>query len=188
MTVCYGCLQPFGDGAVRVGVNQHSQSVIESGSNDNVAGTDDSAGGSLHEDIISLYAEVGDDDEFLVEEPSEATVQVADVLPSIRFHVAVSDLFGYDIYLNKVEGAQLTIGCARDNNIVLPHTESRRHILRLYYTQGLVWAENRGSTQQAFIDGVPLTGTRHLKQGVTLKVGEAKIEFVNQSLDRKAML
>ncbi|MDR1183400.1 MAG: FHA domain-containing protein, partial [Coriobacteriales bacterium] len=94
--------------------------------------------------------------------------------------VTVPELFGYDIYLRKTEGALLTVGCARDNNIVLPHSESRRHLLKLYYAQGQAWVEDKGSTQQALIEGIPLTGTRCLKQGATLEVGEARIELITE--------
>jgi pSer/pThr/pTyr-binding forkhead associated (FHA) protein len=73
----------------------------------------------------------------------------------------------------------LTVGCARDNNIVLPHSESRRHLLNLRYAQGRVWAEDKGSTQQALIEGIPLTGARQLTQGTVLKVGEAHIELTH---------
>jgi hypothetical protein len=42
--------------------------------------------------------------------------------------------------------------------------------------------EDRGSTQQALIEGIPLTGTRCLKPGTVLEVGEARIEFVSFSV------
>jgi hypothetical protein len=99
--------------------------------------------------------------------------------PQLRFHVTVSGLFGYDVYLRGTEGAQLTIGCARDNDIVLPHTESRRHVLRLYCSQGSVWIEDRGSTQQASIDGIPLKGTRCLVPGAAIEVGSAQIVLLD---------
>jgi hypothetical protein len=158
MAVCYGCLQPFDEAALP--------------------------------QPVRTYPVVSEDEELLIEEPSDTLLGASSETPqgfpqgspsgspSVRFHVTVSDLFGYDIYLSRVEGAQLTIGCARDNNIVLPHTESRRHLLKLYYAQGQVWAQDRGSTQQALIEGVPLTGTRNLKQEAVLEVGEARIELV----------
>jgi hypothetical protein len=127
---------------------------------------------------LQPFVPADDEVELLIEEPSEAALRREDTPPAIRFHVTVADIFGYDIYLNRTEGARLTIGCARDNNIVLPHTASRRHVLSLCYVQGLVWAEDKGSTQQALLEDVPLAGTRHMKQGMTLKVGEAKIELI----------
>jgi pSer/pThr/pTyr-binding forkhead associated (FHA) protein len=63
---------------------------------------------------------------------------------------------------------------------VLPHTESKRHLLRLYYMQGQVWVEDISSTQQALVDNVPLTGTRCLKPGAVLKIGEATIAIVEE--------
>jgi hypothetical protein len=128
----------------------------------------------------SGYPVVGEDDELQVEEPSVEVLNGVDVSPQSRFHVSIQGLFGYDIYLNRMEGAQLTIGCARDNNIVLPHTESKRHLLKLYYAQGQVWAEDTGSTQKVLVDNIPLTGTRCLQQGALLEIGEARIEFVER--------
>ncbi|MDR1185358.1 MAG: FHA domain-containing protein [Coriobacteriales bacterium] len=119
-----------------------------------------------------------EDEELQIEEPSETAVHRTEAFSQIRLHVAISDLFGYDIYLNREEGAQLTIGCARDNNIVLPHTESKRHLLKLHYAQGQVWAQDMGSTQKALIDQVLLTGTRCLQQGALLEIGEARIELI----------
>jgi hypothetical protein len=152
MAICYGCLQPFEEDA-------------------------DLQSASLRSSILAVIA---DNDEFSVEEPSERAVRKANASPSVRFHVALVDTFAYDIYLDRVEGAQLTVGCARDNNIVLPHTESNRHLLRLYYAQGAVWAEDRGSKQQALIGGAPLVGTRCLSEGALLEVGEARIELINE--------
>ena len=97
---------------------------------------------------------------------------------SARFHVVMSELFGYDIYLEKVEKKELSVGCARDNNIVLPHTESRRHPVRIFFSQGQLWVEDRQSKQQVEVDGIALTGTRCLKQGAIIKVGEATIELI----------
>jgi hypothetical protein len=154
MAVCYGCLQPFDDEA---GL-QVSRSNVDSEADD----------GFLIEDMI----------EEPVGEPSDRAAAATGVAPHVRFHVEMSGLFAYDIYLNRTEGAQLTVGCARDNNIVLPHTESKRHLLRLYYAQGSTWAQDRGSNQQALVEGVPLTGVRCLKHGVVLEVGEARIELV----------
>jgi hypothetical protein len=151
MPVCYGCLQPFDEAA------------------DPLTATPLTAG---------LSPFVAEDEELPVEEPPEVGLECAGAPLSARFHVSVSGLFGYDIYLSRKEGAQLTIGCARDNNIVLPHTESRRHLLRLYYAQARVWAEDKGSTQQALIGGTPLIGTRCLEPGAVLEVGEARIELV----------
>jgi hypothetical protein len=154
MAVCYGCLQPFDDEA------------------------------SLQASYLDADVDVDarffieDSVDESIEEPSERTVAVIAAASQVRFHVEMSGLFAYDIYLNRTEGAQLTVGCARDNNIVLPHTESKRHLLRLYYAQGSIWARDRGSNQQALVEGVPLTGVRCLKRGVVLEVGEARIELV----------
>jgi hypothetical protein len=128
---------------------------------------------------ISSSTDVADE-ELFIEEPTERGLGRPPAVGPFRFHVTVAGLFGYDIYLSRMEGAQLTIGCARDNNIVLPHTESRRHLLRLYYAQAQVWVQDRGSTQQACVEGMPLTGTCCLKQGAVLEVGEAKIELVEE--------
>jgi hypothetical protein len=154
MTICYGCLQPLDDEASleascsSAGIDVDARFLID----------------SFIEDSI--------------EEPSERTVPVIGAASQIRFHVEMSGLFAYDVYLNRTEGAQLTVGCARDNNIVLPHTESKRHLLRLYYAQGSTWVQDRGSNQQALVEGIPLTGVRCLKRGVILDVGEARIELV----------
>jgi hypothetical protein len=95
-----------------------------------------------------------------------------------RFHVVMSETFGYDIYLQKIEEKELTVGCARDNNIVLPHTQSRRHPLRIFYSQGKFWVEDKKSKQPAHINGEALAGTRSLQQGEVIKIGEATIELV----------
>jgi hypothetical protein len=124
-----------------------------------------------------------EDDELQVEEPLERILSDKDALSQIRFHVSVPGLFGYDVYLSETEGAQLTIGCARDNNIVLPHTESKRHMLKLFYARGQVWAQDAGSTQKALVDSVPLTGARCLRQGALLEVGGARIELIEDQRD-----
>ena len=149
MPLCYGCLQPF-DGTEPV----FSYTPV----------------------LVS-----DSDDDFELEEPPERETSgsgFVSAAPEARFHVVISELFGYDIYLRREDGAELTIGCARDNNIVLPHTESRRHLLRLYYAQGEIWAQDKGSQQKALIEGAPLSGTRCLKEGTILHIGEAKIELL----------
>jgi hypothetical protein len=172
MAVCYGCLQPF-DGAASLSAGPLPPGIGV------VTGRPSGAAKPVARATVLPFATTGgNDDEFPVEEPSEAATAAAARPSSIRFHVTVSDLFGYDVYLNRREGAQLTVGCARDNNIVLPHIESRRHVLRLYYAQGFVWAEDRGSTQQALVEGVPLAGARRMKHGTALEVGKAKIELI----------
>jgi len=151
MSVCFGCLQAFDD----------VMPVLQ------------------YPAILTRELE----DDWEIEEPSElppvrqtvpTTIQVA------RFHVVISELFGYDIYLRKEEGAELTIGCARDNNIVLPHTESRRHLLKLFYSQGKIWVQDKGSLQKALIGDTLLTGTRCLILGSVLQVGEARIELIDE--------
>ncbi|MDR2105945.1 MAG: FHA domain-containing protein [Coriobacteriales bacterium] len=172
MTVCYGCLQPFDVAA--------SLSTILPAPGIGVVSSRP-LGGINPTTSVALPLPVaigGDEEEFSVEEPSGVVSPSAVKPVSIRFHVTVSDLFGYDVYLSREEGAQLTIGCARDNNIVLPHIESRRHVLRLYYAQGFVWAEDQGSTQQALVEGVPLAGARRMKRGTALEVGKARIELI----------
>jgi hypothetical protein len=121
-----------------------------------------------------------ENDDLQVEEPSPEILNSASASSQLRFHVSVQGLFGYDVYLNRAEGAQLTIGCARDNNIVLPHTEAKRHPLVVYYAQGRAWVQGTGSAQKALVDGVPLAGTRCLQQGMLLEVGEARIELIEQ--------
>ena len=151
MAVCYGCLQVF-DGTTPVLSYLPSQQGL----------SDDSPGGELIEKSV----------------PGKPGAQPYSATNAARFHVVLSDIFGYEIYLQKEEGKELTVGCARDNNIVLPHTEARRHLLRLYYSQGEIWAQDKGSQQKALIGDTPLTGTRCLKQGTVLQVGEARIELV----------
>jgi hypothetical protein len=172
MAVCYGCLQPF-DGVALLSTGSPPPGIgVATGR------PSSSAKPAVRATVLPFAPTGGNDDELPVEEPSEAATAAAARPSSIRFHVTVSDLFGYDVYLSRREGAQLTVGCARDNNIVLPHIESRRHVLRLYYAQGLVWAEGQGSTQQALIEGVPLAGARRMRHGTALEVGKARIELV----------
>jgi len=188
MTICYGCLQHFDD---------NTALFAQDGLPIN---------GSMVTSPVTLYPEDPWDDledDMTVEEPSgrppakpakqegwqeqsqitqdlilEKAPGVYDCVPETRLHVMVSELFGYDIYLRKEEGAELTIGCARDNNIVLPHTESCRHLLRLFHSNGGIWVQDRGSRQKAQLDKIPLTGTRAFKQGAVLQVGEAQIELI----------
>ena len=161
MPVCFGCLRPFDQTE-----QQHIYPLVLM---DN-SNTDPEA-----------YIFDSTDDDLIIEEPPEITTtnhRVYIPVREARFHVMVPELFGYDIYMRKEEGAELTVGCARDNNIVLPHTESRRHPLRLYYSQGEIWAQDRESMQKAQIGDMPLTGTCCLKQGAVLQVGEARIELI----------
>jgi hypothetical protein len=188
MAVCYGCLQPFDEPMSQPAALPPSPEV------EDLLVEEPTERGQVARAVST--APVAQTAQVAQTAPAASAVQVAPNAPSvpsaqpaptaqtaslsIRLHVAMPDLFGYDIYLCKEEGAQLTIGCARDNNIVLPHTESKRHLLRLYYMQGQVWVEDISSTQQALVDNVPLTGTRCLKPSTLLKIGEATIEIVEE--------
>jgi pSer/pThr/pTyr-binding forkhead associated (FHA) protein len=88
--------------------------------------------------------------------------------------------FGYDVYLQKLDDSELTVGCSRDNNIVLPHTQSRRHPLRIFYLQNQLWAEEKKCRQKVNLDGTPLSGIRCLQQGATIKIGKTTIELIER--------
>jgi hypothetical protein len=189
MPVCYGCLRPFEEelfpATFLLPVSFDPNGSVDGGLGTEIGAglgnADEGAGfgsGFGFDGADGSVGDVVDDGLSDIEEPSEAALRLTTAIFSVRFHVAVPELFGYDLYLEKAEGAQLTVGCARDNNIVLPHTESTRHLLRIFYAQGQVWVEDKGSTQRALIDGTPLTGTRCLARGVTLEAGAAKIELV----------
>jgi hypothetical protein len=193
MPVCYGCLRPFNEGqppaTSLLPVLFGPGFGIDGGSSDGADGgfgIDDGHGFGVGEGVGGEVGSGVDDalgiDDGLsdIEEPSESVSRSAEAALPVRLHVAIPELFGYDIYLEKAEGAQLTVGCARDNNIVLPHTESARHLIRIFYAQGQVWAEDKGSTQHALLGGTPLTGARCLARGVTLEAGAAKIDLVEE--------
>jgi hypothetical protein len=198
MGVCYGCLQPFaealppspplispdcgGDDDCGELFVEEPRDAAPAPPLSAAVSTFPSLGGVARSaGVVSVAADtasaldVGDALTVPAPDAAPAAPPPPDAVPQLRFHVAVSGLFGYDVYLSGAEGAQLTIGCARDNDIVLPHTESRRHVLRLYYSQGAVWAEDKGSTQQASIGGIPLRGTRCLAPGAAIEVGSARI-------------
>ncbi|MDR3307511.1 MAG: hypothetical protein LBS58_01250 [Coriobacteriales bacterium] len=95
-----------------------------------------------------------------------------------RFKVALANLFVYEAVLRKTEGALLTVGCARNNSIVVPQGEVARHQLDIFFSQGQIWAERKG-VPEAGIDGIPFTGTRSIKSGAQLNVGDATITLVS---------
>jgi hypothetical protein len=159
MAICYGCLHPFAETDAEA----------------------EALGRSLG--ILDGILDGNDFEDLPVEEPREEVLTTVGTGSLVRFHVSVSGLFGYDIYMRRAEGAQLRVGCARDNDIVLPHTESRRHLLSLYYAREQVWVKDCGSTQQAIVEGIPLTGTRSLKPGARLQAGEVTIELVGLGED-----
>jgi len=200
MTVCYGCLEPFemGGSGYLQGITTFDTPLqsapmamyplkpldgfeedltVEEPSEK--AETDCVAPSATQEEALDARLEDAEQDWALQTEAAKEGTAVPATVAQARFHVTVPDLFGYDIYMCKEEGAELTIGCARDNNIVLPHTESCRHILRLFYSNKEIWAQDKASAQKAHMDNTPLTGTRAFKQGVILKIGEASIELID---------
>jgi len=113
-----------------------------------------------------------------------SSTQAAQEAPAmVCFSVCFPRFFSYDVYLPKQEGAELSIGCATDNNIVIPDCEVGRHNLRLFYSQGSIWLEGKGCNQQVLIDDVPLTGTRNLKVGTEVLVGGACINLKERPKD-----
>jgi hypothetical protein len=181
MPICYGCLQAFAAEppsaipAIPIGLSDDDafESLIEEPRG---LGAE-----APHELAAEAPRELGAEAscELAPEAPRELALRSPAAIPQLRFHVCVPELFGYDIYLDKVEGAQLRVGCARDNDIVLPHTESRRHVFRLYCSQDSVWAQDKGSSQRPLLDGVALSGTQRLTFGSIIEAGKAKIELLS---------
>ncbi|MDR3315199.1 MAG: hypothetical protein LBS98_01735 [Coriobacteriales bacterium] len=115
--------------------------------------------------------------------PSIQTSSTQEAPAMACLSVCFPRFFSYDVYLLKQEGAELSIGCATDNNIVIPDCEIGRHNLRLFYSQGSIWLEGKGCNQQVLIDDVPLTGTRNLKVGTEVLIGGACINLKEHPRD-----
>jgi hypothetical protein len=108
-----------------------------------------------------------------------------DLLPSLDqeddrtayLNVELVGVFAYKIHLRKSEGVLLSVGKADNNAIVVPQDSVAPHHLDIFYSQGSLWAESR-SEQQTMVDGIPLIGTRNIRQGSRLIVGDAVITVV----------
>lgn len=111
--------------------------------------------------------------------------QPIDRLPSVEnesdlticLNVELIGVFAYKIHLLMAEGALLTVGRAANNAIVIPQDQVAGHHLDIFYSQGMLWAECKGN-QRTLVDGVPLTGTRNIRKGCKLIVGDAVITVV----------
>ncbi|MDR1422207.1 MAG: FHA domain-containing protein [Coriobacteriales bacterium] len=124
------------------------------------------------------YSVFLDEGEFLeeIEEPIDLPPVI---LPPVRLRVEFPGQFLYDAYLVREEGARLRIGCAADNNVIIPQTEVGRHQLTLCYAQGQLWLEDHDSTFPALIDGIPLSGTRKVGEGNAIAVGDALLTLLS---------
>jgi hypothetical protein len=113
--------------------------------------------------------------------------QTLEALPSVsledariaRFSVVLLGAFSYEMRLKKREGALLTVGSASANNIVIPSAAVAQHQLDIFYSQERIWIEEKGLSCETDIDGIPLLGTRSIKPGAQLQVGDAVITLVS---------
>ena len=96
---------------------------------------------------------------------------------TICLNVELIGVFAYKIHLLMTEGALLTVGRSANNAIVIPQDQVAQHHLDIFYSQGTLWAEGQNQ-QRTLVDGVPLTGTRNIRKGCELTIGDAVITVV----------
>ncbi|MCL1891424.1 MAG: hypothetical protein FWG00_05375 [Coriobacteriia bacterium] len=96
----------------------------------------------------------------------------------ICIKVAVEDDFSYEARLQREEGALLSVGSAQDNAIVIPQPQVSAHQLDIFFSQGYLWAEEKGATSLVQLDGVPLDGMRSLQPGACLELCGARLNLV----------
>ncbi|MDR2197752.1 MAG: FHA domain-containing protein [Coriobacteriales bacterium] len=155
MDVCFGCLNPF----------------MEAGEDLELLGEVEEPG--VLPGVLLGALPLPVEAERLFKALPDVGQEASSVSPACRVRVEFPGHFLYDTYIVQQDGASLRIGCAADNNIIIPQTEVGRHQLTLRYAQGQLWLEDHGSTHPALIDGIPLSGTRGVGEGVTIKVGDA---------------
>ena len=84
---------------------------------------------------------------------------------------------GGSFILSDREGAALTIGRAKGNDVVIPDPTVSRHHLRLKVEMGRVMAEDLGSRNHSFLDGAKLMGKEPIQAGQVLEVGSSRISL-----------
>ena len=92
--------------------------------------------------------------------------------------VTVGDSFTYEARLRKTEGASLSVGSACENAIVIPQPEVQSHELDIFYSQGYLWVEERGTGSCTLLNGTPLRGTRNIQPGARITMGNTCLSLV----------
>ncbi len=155
MSMCYGCLNPF----------EKTASIILEGCTPDIGYTLPDLEMCIEEPVERVYKPISQN--MGTTRPNAAL-----------FHVSTPNQPSRDVYLQKAENQELTIGTADDNNVVLPNTTNNKLSLRIFYSHKKIWAEDISSSQQTLINGVFLTGVRSLSRGTAIKIGETTIELV----------
>jgi pSer/pThr/pTyr-binding forkhead associated (FHA) protein len=96
----------------------------------------------------------------------------------VCFEVAFGDDLRYEAYLRKIEGALLSVGRAAHNTIIMPDPGIAEHQLDIFYSQGLLWVEDKGDDQVVLLDGSPVSGTRSMRPGACIELGPAQLSLV----------
>lgn len=120
----------------------------------------------------------------LVEDPV-ITSKTASLVIKIREVGTSGGRDMYTVHLQKREGSCLHVGRSKDNDIVIIQPTVSRHHMRIFFSQDALWAEDKGSTNMTYIDGVPLVGVRRLDAGTVLSVGATRITVENRACDEK---
>ena len=72
----------------------------------------------------------------------------------------------------------LSVGSASENAIVIPQPEVSGHQLDIFFSQGLLWVENKNGNSCTQLNGVPLHGTRSVQPGTCITVGSASLNLM----------
>ena len=97
----------------------------------------------------------------------------------ICFEVLVGNNLKYETRLRKIEGALLRVGSACENTIVIPELGISEHQLDIFFSQGLLWAEDKGSISCVELNGMPLESPRSMQLGACLSVGTARLNLIS---------
>lgn len=184
MAICYGCLEPFEANAAAslagVAGIQGSSTYLEFFSTEDELAIEEPPDGSAGAmpPASPVYEWQGTALENASSHCDGMAVPAYEQPDTFHFHIAGNETHGYDVYMLRKDGQELTIGQEHDSNN-LPLNEYREPwMLQVCFTQGQMWAENKYSCHKATTDGEELSAARVLHPGDTIWVGGCKIEFI----------
>jgi pSer/pThr/pTyr-binding forkhead associated (FHA) protein len=97
------------------------------------------------------------------------------------FMLLVQDRFGNLVSEHSFSAGQVTIGRAKDCDIVLPgENVSRRHAT-LFVVSGQVFLEDNKSANGTFLNGEPVVQRTVVPEGATIKIGDFTLHFSSMS-------
>jgi pSer/pThr/pTyr-binding forkhead associated (FHA) protein len=97
------------------------------------------------------------------------------------FMLLVQDRFGTLISEHTFSAGQVTIGRAKDCDIVLPSENVSRRHATLFVVSGQVFLEDNGSANGTFLNGEPVVQRTVVPEGATIKVGDFTLHLSSPS-------